>query len=131
MARRLAAAAAAATAVLYALIGVGVLVVTNEGPSTDLQVFGLTAAAAFVAVAVVVKRARRRLVLAIVGALVVPVLIMYAVMAEVREPHVELWGLLIVALQLVLVGALVVAVVVPVSAGRSTATPTRPASAAR
>ncbi len=131
MARRLAAAAAAATAVLYALIGVGVLVVTNEGPSTDLQVFGLTAAAAFVAVAVVVKRARRRLVLAIVGALVVPVLIMYAVMAEVREPHVELWGLLIVALQVVLVGALVVAVVVPVSAGRSTATPTRPASAAR
>ncbi len=131
MARRLAAAAAAATAVLYALIGVGVLVVTNEGPSTDLQVFGLTAAAAFVAVAVVVTRARRRLVLAIVGALVVPVLIMYAVMAEVREPHVELWGLLIVALQVVLVGALVVAVVVPVSAGRSTATPTRPASAAR
>ena len=133
---------AVAVAVLHVLIGLGVLVITDGGGvGEDLRVFGLTAGAGFAVAAVVVARARRRLVHALVGAFVPPVMIMYFVMADVRHPHFEVWGVTIQVLQAVLLVALVVLVVHPatppgrrsraVSARRSSATRKAPGSAGR
>jgi len=147
VARLVAGCAAAAVALLHVLIGLGVLVITTGADAgADLRVFGLTAGAGFAVAAVVVAQAQRRLVHALVGALIPPVMIMYVVMADVREPHFEVWGLTIQALQAVLLLALVVLVVRPrqvpsgaptrgrtgaVSARRSSATPPVPGSAGR
>lgn len=147
VARVVAACAAVAVAVLHVLIGLGVLVITDGGGvGEDLRVFGLTAGAGFAVAAVVVAQTRRRLVHALVGAFIPPVMIMYFVMADVRHPHFEVWGVTIQVLQAVLLVALVVLVVHPgresaatapgrraraVSARRSNATRTAPGSAGR
>lgn len=132
VARVVAASAAGAAALLHVLIGLGVLTITAEGAGVgdDVRVFGLTAGAGFAVAAVVVGQARHPAVHALVAALVVPVMIMYVVMSDVRDPHYEVWGLTIQLLEAVLVAALVLLVVRP-RAGTGAAAPRGAVSATR
>jgi hypothetical protein len=100
---------ALATALLYFLIGLGVL---NIGTSTegtgnqDLLGFGVASGAVYVIVAVLVYLIKRRVVWILTAVLDFLVIIMYFAVASVRQPPYEIWGLLIKALELVLLGAL-------------------------
>jgi hypothetical protein len=104
-----AAAAAAAAAILYFLIGFGVLNIGTgaDGPSKDLLGFGVTAGAAFAVVAVLPLLVPRRFLLILIALFDAAVITVYFVVAEIREPPVELWGVLIKAFQVVLLGAVV------------------------
>lgn len=104
-----AAAAAAAAAILYFLIGFGVLDIGTgaDGTSKDLLGFGVTAGAAFAVVAVLSLLVPRRFLLILIALFDAAVITVYFVVAEIREPPVELWGVLIKAVQVVLLGAVV------------------------
>jgi hypothetical protein len=104
-----AAAAAAAAAILYFLIGFGVLDIGTgaDGTSEDLLGFGVTAGAAFAVVAVLLLLVPRRVLLILIALFDAAVIAMYFAVAEIREPPVDLWGVLIKAFQVVLLGAVV------------------------
>lgn len=106
--RYVAAAASAATALLYFGIGAGVLKVTDEtaADAPSLFEFGAMAGAAF-AVGVVLLLALDHRGLWLLGALLqVGVLVMYVVVSPQRTPPFEVWGLLIKACQVVILAAL-------------------------
>jgi hypothetical protein len=100
---------ALATALLYFLIGFGML---NIGTSTqgtgnqDLLGFGVASGVVYVIVAALVYLIKRRVVWILTAVLDFLVIIMYFAVASVRQPPYEIWGLLIKALELVLLGAL-------------------------
>jgi hypothetical protein len=104
-----AAAAAAAAAILYFLIGFGVLDIGTgaDGTSKDLLGFGVTAGTVFAVVAVLPLLVPRRFLLILIALFDAAVITVYFVVAEIREPPVELWGILIKAFQVVLLGAVV------------------------
>ena len=108
--RRLAIAAALVAAVLYALIGLGVLDVgrPSSGAAPDLGSFGAVMAATFVVVALAL--ARFESIPTLVGVIVVQVVVIvgYFAVAGVRVPAIEVIGLLVKLAQLVvLISALV------------------------
>ncbi len=105
--RGLAVAAAAGAALLYALIGVGVLSVgtTADGTAPDLLTFGALLAAIHAALALLLLRARSVAVWLGVGVLEVLVLVGYVAMAGIREPSFEPWGLLVKACQAIVLGS--------------------------
>lgn len=113
--RSLAAAASLVTALLYFGIGAGVLVVVDEA-ATDapgLFEFGASAGAAFVVGALLLLTLDRR-VLWVLGALLqVGVIVMYVAVGQQRTPPFELWGILIKAFQVGILGALVYLIVRP------------------
>ena len=106
-ARWVAVLAAAATAALYGLIGLGVLPigVPADGSPPDLVGFGLGLGGIFALVAVSVALVRHRAVLAVAAALQVLVIVGYFALASVREPQFEVWGLVVKGCQAVLLVA--------------------------
>jgi hypothetical protein len=108
--RELGAGASLVAAAIYALIGLGVLSVgtTTSGASTDLFAFGAIMAAGSVAIAAAMLRSTSRDVPIAIAVLEILVIVGYFAVAGVRVPPVELWGLLVKALQGVVLAAAVV-----------------------
>ncbi len=106
--RNFAAAVSAVTALLYALIGVGMLTVVQPGTSDegDMLAFGLPAAGAFLVGALLLVLFDNRPLWLLGAILQVIVLVGYVAMAGIRTPQFEVWGILIKATQLVLLCAL-------------------------
>jgi hypothetical protein len=106
--RNFAAAVAAVTALLYALIGVEVLAIVAPGTNDegDLLMFGLPAAGAFLVGALLLVLFDNRILWALGAILQVLVIVGYFVFAGIRTPQFELWGILIKISQLALLGAL-------------------------
>ena len=96
-ARAVAVGASALTALLYALIGLGVLTIgrPSDGSAGDLVGFGVTLGATFAIAALLLARLRSRALLVAIAALQVIVLVGYVAFAGLREPPVELWGIAI------------------------------------
>ena len=120
-ARFVAAGAALGSAILYVLVGFGVLDIGTAtfGEEVDLKQFGTGAGAAFLAVALVSLLARNKWYIGAAGLFDAAVVLGYFVMAGVREPPVEVWGLSIKALQVIVFIAIVVVVTArPVVEGR-------------
>jgi peptidoglycan/LPS O-acetylase OafA/YrhL len=117
--------AAIAGAVLYLLIGVGVLAVgeSTQEPTTDLLAFGTIMSGLYVVIAVALWRWRSRIGLALIAVLQLVPLIGYVAAAGLREPPYEPWGVLIKACQVVV---LVAAGALAFRATRSGATRGRP-----
>ena len=112
-ARWVAAGAAALAALLYLMIGFGLVSIgrASTGEAPDLLSFGLTAGAAFAGGGLLVALVRSRIVWIAFGLLDLAVVVAYFAMADLREPRVEVWGLLIKACQLVVFVALAYLVV--------------------
>lgn len=102
--RNFAAAVSAVTALLYALIGVGVLTVVEPGTSDegDMLAFGLPAAGAFLVGSLLLVLFDHRVLWLLGAILQVIVLVGYVAMAGIRTPQFEVWGILIKVTQLVL-----------------------------
>ena len=100
--RWVAAAATAASAILYYLIGFGVLGIgESTSGETDLLGFGLVVGSVFAGAAVAIWLVGSRLALGLIGFLDAIVLVGYFALASVREPPFEIWGLTIKVLQAV------------------------------
>jgi hypothetical protein len=107
--RRVAAALSGATAVVYFMIGFGVVQVVDAAPADapDLFGFGLSAGLAFALGAILLLAFDRR-VLWVLGALFqVGVIAMYVVVSAERTPPFEVWGILIRVAQVFILGSLV------------------------
>ena len=106
--RYLAAAIAAVTAVMYLLIGFGVLHVVDQATpdAPSLLDFGLMAGAAFALGALLLLTMDRRVLWVLGAILQVGVIVMYVVVGQQRTPAFELWGITIKILQVALLGAL-------------------------
>lgn len=103
-----AAVAAGAAAVVYVLIGTGVVfVATTEDAGSGPIVPMLLSAVAFAALAALLAVSTKRWVLAYGIALQVVVTAGYFALASNRTPSFEAWGLSLKAVQLLLVAALV------------------------
>lgn len=105
--RYLGVAAAVAAAVLYLLIGVGVLSIGTaaSGQAPDLLSFGLLMGVLFGGVATLLVFVRSRAVWLVVGLFQVLVIVGYFAMSGIRTPAVEPWGLLVKACQAVVLVA--------------------------
>jgi hypothetical protein len=113
--RYVASAASIVTALLYFGIGIGLLIVVDEtsADAPGMFEFGASAGAAFVVGALLLLTLDRR-VLWVLGALLqVGVIVMYVAVGPQRTPSFELWGLLIKAFQVVILGALLYLIVRP------------------
>jgi hypothetical protein len=102
--RYVAAALAAATTLLYLLIGFQIVSVIQN--PADQPAFALPAAVAFGLLAVLLLVADRRILWVAVGIVVGLIIAMYFGVAPQREPAFEIWGLLIRVAQVGLVLAL-------------------------
>jgi hypothetical protein len=93
----------ALAALLYALIGLGVLAIGRpaDGSAGDLVGFGVTLAGTFALSALLLARIRSRAFLFAIVALQVIVLVGYFAFAYLREPPIELWGVVIKVCQAV------------------------------
>ncbi len=108
--RYLAAGAAAITAALYFLIGLGVLYVGESTSATDrdpnfLFTFGAMTGITFTVTAILLYLFRSRPLWIAVIVLQVIVLAGYVGIAGQRNPPYEVWGLTIKALQVVILAA--------------------------
>jgi hypothetical protein len=102
--RYVAAGLAAATALLYLLIGLQIVTVIED--PTQQPAFALPAAAVFGLLTVLLLVADRRLLFAGLAVFVGLIIAMYFGVAPQREPQFETWGLLIRVVQVGLVVAL-------------------------
>jgi predicted permease len=102
--RYVAAGLAAATTLLYLLIGLRIVTVIQD--QTQQPAFALPAAVVFGLLTVLLLVADRRLLWAGVAVFVGLVIAMYFGVAPQREPQFETWGLLIRVVQVGLVVAL-------------------------
>jgi hypothetical protein len=95
---------AALTALLYYLIGLGIIWIgtSTNGSSTDLGAFGAIVGTTFAVMAVLLARFHSRLLWAVVAVLQGVVLVGYVAVGSARSPAFEPWGLLIKACQVVL-----------------------------
>jgi hypothetical protein len=102
-ARYIAAGAAGVSALLYYLIGFGVLDIgESTSGTTDLVGFGLSAGTTFAVAGLLVALIHRRWLAGAVALLDLGVIIGYFVMAGIRVPPYEVWGLSIKVAQVVL-----------------------------
>ena len=111
--RSIGAGAAVLAAAVYLFIGLGLLSIGTaaSGEAPDLLSFGMTMAVMSIVVAAVLMRFRSRAVTLAVAGLQVLVIVGYFAMSNIRTPPVEVWGLVIKALQVVvLIAAGVLAV---------------------
>jgi peptidoglycan/LPS O-acetylase OafA/YrhL len=106
---RLAAAALSAScALIYFLIGLGVVYTTQTSDErTGLAVFGALAGLAYALGAVLLVSLDRRAAWIFGAAFQVFVIAAYFRVAENRDPPFEVWGILLKVLQVVILGALV------------------------
>jgi hypothetical protein len=104
--RIVAVAAAAASALIYFLIGFGVL---DIGESTagepNLLAFGLIVGTTYVVIGLLMALFWSRMMLGLIGLLDAAVILGYFAMASLREPPFEVWGLLAKTCQVVLLVA--------------------------
>jgi hypothetical protein len=116
-----AAALSAAMAVIYLLIGLGVLDISAD-PSgeVDLFGFGLGAGALFLTGALLLVAVDHRVLWAIGLVLQGLVIAMYLAVSPQREPPYELWGITLRILQLPLIAALAYLAIAPAHAGAET-----------
>ena len=100
--------AATVTAVLYFLIGLGVLWVgtSTSSDTTDLGAFGAIVGTVFAITALLLARLRSRLLWAAVALLQVVVIVGYIAVGSARSPAFEAWGLLVKACQVVILVAM-------------------------
>lgn len=107
--RYLAAAVAAAVALVYFLIGLGVIQVVNAVPEDmSMFAFGMPAGGAFLIGAALLLTLDRRLLWVLGALLQVGTLVMYVAVAPQRDPPFEVWGMLIKVGQALLLVALTV-----------------------
>lgn len=116
--RRFAAAVAVGIAALYLLIGLGMLDIgtTASGQTPELLDFGLALAGVFLAMGIAVLILSRRAVWAVIAAADLLIIAGYFLLADVRSPSFELWGLLTKALQAVFLVALAILLMRPLAA---------------
>lgn len=116
--RRAAAALAVAIAALYVLIGLQVLHIgtTASGETPELLDFGLAVGGTYLVIGAVVLLEHRRWIWMLAAVIDVLVIAGYFVLADIRHPSFEVWGLLIKALQGILLVALAILVIRPRSA---------------
>lgn len=105
--RYTAAVLSAAVAAIYFSIGLGIVQVVNE-PPPDMSMFGfgVPAGAAFVIGAVLLVAFDYRLLWALGTMLQVATIVMYFAISPQREPHFEIWGILVKIGQALLLVAL-------------------------
>jgi hypothetical protein len=110
--RRVAAALSAACALIYVLIGVGVLRVDVAGDTqTEGLVFGVLAAAAFGLGTVLLVATDRRSFWVLGAAFQAFTIVTYFQVAERRDPPFEVWGLLLEVLQSIILASLLALVI--------------------
>jgi hypothetical protein len=99
--RRGAALAAGAMAVIYYLIGLGVLSIggSSSGEMVDLKVFGGGAGTAFLALALLFVLTDRRWVWVLALIFQIWVYVIYVAVSGSREPPFEMWGITLRILQ--------------------------------
>ncbi len=114
--RYLAAVAAAMAAVLYFLIGLGVLWVgdTTDGSAQDLFAFGAITGVTFAVTALLLARFQSRVLWMAVGVLQMIVIVGYVALSGIRTPPFEPWGLLVKACQVVVLAAVAYLVLRPI-----------------
>ena len=107
--RFVAALASATMAVIYFLIGLGVLGIggSTSGEMVDLTVFGFSAGTAFLLLAALLVLTDRRWLWGLAAFFQVWVYVVYFGVAPGREPPFEIWGLTLRIIQLVLLAGLV------------------------
>jgi hypothetical protein len=110
-----AAGVAATTAIIYFLIGFEVLAIGQpaDGSEGDILGFGLASGAAYLIIAGLLVAVRRRWAWIAIALFVAITIVIYFAAAGVREPPFETWGLLIKALQVILMGSVVYLVKAP------------------
>jgi hypothetical protein len=124
--RLVAAALSAVCAVIYFLIGLGVIYPAT--PATDqagLLVFGLLAGGAFALGAGLLLTMDRRAAWVLGAAFQVLAIVAYFQVAERRTPPFELWGVVLKVLQVAILAALVYLIVRRQDVGQRAAAPTR------
>lgn len=102
--RRVAAALAGVTALIYLLIGLQVVTVISV--PADQPSFGLPAAAAFGILAVLLLLVDWRPLWALAALFVAMVVVMYVAVSPIRVPPFEAWGVLLRFVQLPLAAVL-------------------------
>jgi hypothetical protein len=107
--RYVAASASSAMAIIYFLIGRGVLDVgaSTSGEMVDLAQFGFSAAIAYVVLALALMVTDRRWLWLLATLLMLWVYVIYVSTSGVREPPFEPWGLTLRVIQLPLLLALI------------------------
>ena len=105
--RYLGVVAAGVAAVLYFLIGLGVLPVgeSSSGGTPDLFGFGAILGGAFAVAAVLLWRFQSRVLWAAVAILQIVVIVGYVALADLRVPPFEPWGLVVKACQVLVLCA--------------------------
>ena len=93
-------------ALIYVLIGLGVLGIggTSSGESVDLAVFGFSAGTAFLLMSLLLLRTDRRWVWILATVVLAWVFLLYFLVSGTREPPFEVWGLVLRSLQVPLLG---------------------------
>ena len=107
--RSLGALASGTMALIYYLIGLGVLGIggTSSGESVDLWVFGFSAGSAFLIMSLLLMRTDRRWVWIVAAIVQAWVFLMYFLVSGTREPAFEVWGIALRILQVPLLVTLV------------------------
>ena len=102
-ARLVAMGAALVTALLYILVGAGVLPIGRpaDGSASDLVGFGVTLGGTFIIIALLSWRVRARVAWVAIAAIQLITIVGYFAAMSLREPPIELWGLMIKACQAV------------------------------
>ncbi len=110
-ARYLAAAMAGVAAVIYLLIGAGVLQVV-DGDQSGMATFGFAAASGFVLGVILLLAWKHPLVWVLGALLQIIVIVMYFAVGPDRTPHYEVWGLALRIPQVLILASLVYLTVV-------------------
>jgi len=106
--RLTAATASAAMALIYFLIGLGVLSIggSASGETVDLTMFGYSAGLAFLILAALLFLTDRRWLWVVAAIFQVWVYVIYFAVAAGREPPFEVWGITLRVIQVVLLAGL-------------------------
>ena len=107
--RSLGALASGTMALIYYLIGLGVLGIggTSSGESVDLWLFGFSAGSGFLIMSLLLMRTDRRWVWIVAAMVQAWVFLMYFLVSGTREPPFEVWGIALRILQVPLLLILV------------------------
>lgn len=107
--RLTAAIASAAMALIYFLIGLGVLSIgtSTSGEMVDLTLFGFSAGTAFLILAGLLAFTDRRWIWLIAAIFQAFVYLVYFGVAAGREPPFEVWGITLRVIQVVVFGGLI------------------------
>jgi hypothetical protein len=107
--RHVGAFASSAMAVIYFLIGLGVLDIggSSSGEMVDLAAFGFSAGLAFLVIALLLAATDRRWLWVLAAIFQAWVYVIYFSVSGTREPPFEVWGITLRIIQLVLFSVLV------------------------